>query len=143
MSDLPLVKMIAFFLEKKKVATFMSVHTGQSFHTVTLRKEGMVESIQEMAQAGLTINGELLYIAGMVGILALPGSLIMIASRGWPRWTLIGLSCALLTCVILICMGDQGLLAGQLMSPVLSVWTILLLVSIFGGQAIASAQPKR
>jgi glucose-1-phosphate cytidylyltransferase len=57
LTDLPLDKMIAFFREKNKVATFMSVHTGQSFHTVTLRKDGMVESIQDMAQAGLTING--------------------------------------------------------------------------------------
>jgi glucose-1-phosphate cytidylyltransferase len=57
LTDLPLDKLIDFFKAKNKIATFMSVHTGQSFHTVSVKADGTVESIQDMAQAGLTING--------------------------------------------------------------------------------------
>ena len=57
LTDLPLDKLTAFFRQKDKVATFMSVRTGQSFHTVTMKPDGTVESIQDMSSAGLTING--------------------------------------------------------------------------------------
>lgn len=57
LTDMNLNHLTDFFKKKNKIATFMSVHTGQSFHTVTKRDDGTVESITDMAKSGLTING--------------------------------------------------------------------------------------
>ncbi len=96
-----------------------------------------------VAVAGLFVNTDYLYLAGMIGIASLPGSLIMLAAAGWPRLTIIGLTAGLLTCAGLVAMGDMGLLSGDVAGPLLSAWIVLLLVSVFGGQAIAAAQPKK
>src|SRR6185369_5737674 len=57
LTDLPLDRQLEFFRKRGKVATFMSVNPAQSFHTVTKRADGTVESIQDMSTSGLTING--------------------------------------------------------------------------------------
>jgi len=96
-----------------------------------------------IAVLGLIVDPGLLYVAGMVGIITLPASLVMTASPGWPRWTLIGLASALLACAVVIFLGDAGFLPAERTGPVVSVFLVLLMVSVFGGQMIATARPKQ
>lgn len=91
----------------------------------------------------LTVQFEWIYYVGMVGVLALPTSLIMRAEPGWPRWTLIGLTLALLACVAALAMVDANILPDSAGDGILQIWTVLLLVAVFGGQAIAAVTPKR
>lgn len=95
------------------------------------------------AVLALTIQFEFLYYAAMIGIVSLPTSLIMRAEPGWPRWTLIGLTTALLACVAAMALTDANVLHDSATDGILQVWTVLLLISVFGGQAIASVTPKR
>jgi tetratricopeptide (TPR) repeat protein len=96
-----------------------------------------------LAVLGLTVHEIFWYAALMTGMAALPTSLIMIASEGWPRWTLVGLSVFLLVCVPLVVLSDLGIIPTSVGDTLATVWMIALFISVFGGQAIASATPKR
>lgn len=55
-TDLPLSEYISHFLKRKKVASFLSVKPGQSFHVVTM-KDDVVDQIQHLRKSGIWMNG--------------------------------------------------------------------------------------
>jgi glucose-1-phosphate cytidylyltransferase len=57
LSDLPLDDLIADFSRRKTVASFASVRSGQSFHTVEADDSGVVSSMGEMSNGEVWING--------------------------------------------------------------------------------------
>jgi glucose-1-phosphate cytidylyltransferase len=57
LSDLSLDDYLAYFHRQDRIASFVSVHPSQSFHTVSLGADGMVEDIQHVGAANLWING--------------------------------------------------------------------------------------
>jgi glucose-1-phosphate cytidylyltransferase len=57
LTDLPLPKLIDFFLEQDKIASFLSVRPAQSFHLVSMRENGVVKAIRDVYQSGIWING--------------------------------------------------------------------------------------
>ena len=57
LTDLPLDKMLEHFNLHNKVASFVSVTPNQSFHVVSVKKDFMVDKIQDIAKAGIWING--------------------------------------------------------------------------------------
>jgi glucose-1-phosphate cytidylyltransferase len=56
-SNLPLDKMIADFQGSKAVATFASVNSPQTFHTVRSAPDGTVTEMAALNEGGLWING--------------------------------------------------------------------------------------
>src|SRR6185295_6789620 len=56
-SDLPLDKVLAEFNERRAVATFASVRSAQSFHTVHSGTDGVVTSMGAMNEGEIWING--------------------------------------------------------------------------------------
>jgi glucose-1-phosphate cytidylyltransferase len=57
LSDLPLDDCLEHFHRQDKIASFVSVHPSQSFHTVSLGADGLVQDIQHVGAADLWING--------------------------------------------------------------------------------------
>jgi len=56
-SNLPLDKMIADFLGRNALATFASVNSPQTFHTVRSAEDGTVTEMAALNESGLWING--------------------------------------------------------------------------------------
>jgi glucose-1-phosphate cytidylyltransferase len=57
LSDLFLSDMIDHFRKSGKIGSFMCVKPSQSFHVVSLRDGGLVESVRHVRDSGLIING--------------------------------------------------------------------------------------
>lgn len=57
LSDLHLPDYIDFFQQQNKVASFLSVTPSQSFHVVSLRESGEVETIKPINRGDMWING--------------------------------------------------------------------------------------
>ncbi len=57
LTDAPLPGLIDFFERQKSVASFLAVRPTQSFHLVSLQENGIVDTIQHVAHAGMRING--------------------------------------------------------------------------------------
>ena len=57
LSDLPLGDYLERFRRQDKIASFVCVTPSQSFHTVSLGRDGLVDDIRPVAEAGLWING--------------------------------------------------------------------------------------
>jgi glucose-1-phosphate cytidylyltransferase len=57
LSDLPLPDLLEDFNRRKAVATFASVRSGHSFHTVSTDKDGLVSGIGVMQAGEIWING--------------------------------------------------------------------------------------
>ena len=57
LSDLPLAEYLEHFRQQDKIASFICVTPSQSFHTVSLGRDGLVDDIRPIAEAGLWING--------------------------------------------------------------------------------------
>lgn len=57
LSDLFLPDMIDHFRKSGKIASFMCVKPSQSFHVVSLRDGGLVDSVRHVRDSGLIING--------------------------------------------------------------------------------------
>jgi len=57
LSDLPLGDYLDRFRQADKVASFLCVRPSQSFHAVELAKDGVVQDIRHVGEAGLWING--------------------------------------------------------------------------------------
>lgn len=57
LSDLPVPDHLDLFLEKKAIASFLSVRPSQSFHSVSVDKNGFVSAIQHVGTSDVWING--------------------------------------------------------------------------------------
>jgi glucose-1-phosphate cytidylyltransferase len=57
LSDLPLAEYLDHFRQQDKIASFICVTPSQSFHAVSLGRDGLVDDIRPVAEAGLWING--------------------------------------------------------------------------------------
>ena len=57
LSDVNLHALVEKFLISQKLACFVSVKPKASFHLITLDEEGIVKSIEHIAQSGARING--------------------------------------------------------------------------------------
>jgi glucose-1-phosphate cytidylyltransferase len=57
LTDLRLPEMIDTFQRSGKVAAFLAVHPSQSFHTVKVAPDGLVQSIRSVQESELLING--------------------------------------------------------------------------------------
>jgi len=57
LTDLPLTKMISFFMNSGKIACFLSAKPSQTFHVVTMKNENMVEKIEYVRDTDIIING--------------------------------------------------------------------------------------
>lgn len=57
LTDLPLPEQLAHFHDEGRIASFLCVRPNVSFHFVSLTSAGVVEAIQDVAQADLRING--------------------------------------------------------------------------------------
>lgn len=57
LSDLPLDDLIADFKRRKSIASFVSVHSSQSFHAVQSSQDGIVTSMGAMRDSEIWING--------------------------------------------------------------------------------------
>lgn len=57
LTNLPLSEMLEFFIKSGKIATFVCVKPSQSFHTVTLGEENLVNRIEFVRDSGIAING--------------------------------------------------------------------------------------
>lgn len=57
LTDLPLPKLIDYFKASKKVACFVGVKPTASFHFAELEPDGVVQSINHVADCGRRING--------------------------------------------------------------------------------------
>lgn len=57
LTNLFLPEMVDYFKKSGKIGCFMCVKPSQSFHVVTLRNGDLVEKIQYVRDAGITING--------------------------------------------------------------------------------------
>jgi glucose-1-phosphate cytidylyltransferase len=57
LTDMPLNLMIQQFQISQKLGAFVCTRPSQSFHVVTLKADGLVNSIQYVRDAGILING--------------------------------------------------------------------------------------
>ncbi|PYN41518.1 MAG: glucose-1-phosphate cytidylyltransferase [Candidatus Rokuibacteriota bacterium] len=57
LSDLPLTEYLEHFSHQDKIGSFICVTPNHSFHTVSFGRDGLVDDIQPVAEAGLWING--------------------------------------------------------------------------------------
>lgn len=57
MSDLPLDSLIDDFRRKKVVASFASVNSAQTFHTIRSTENGMMMGMSALNERGVWING--------------------------------------------------------------------------------------
>ena len=57
LSDVNLPALVETFMRSKKLACFVSVKPGASFHMITVDREGTVKSIDHIAKSGARING--------------------------------------------------------------------------------------
>jgi glucose-1-phosphate cytidylyltransferase len=57
LSDLPLDDYLAYLRRQDRIASFVSVHPSQSFHTVSHGADGLVQDIQHVGTGDLWING--------------------------------------------------------------------------------------
>jgi glucose-1-phosphate cytidylyltransferase len=65
-SDLPLDELVADFNRRKVVATFASVNSAQTFHTVQAGEDGMVTSMSALNDSGIWINGGYFVLRGEI-----------------------------------------------------------------------------
>jgi glucose-1-phosphate cytidylyltransferase len=56
LTDLPLEKYIRYFVDRRRIAGFVSVRPPQSFHVISV-KDDLVTEIQHLTRSGLRING--------------------------------------------------------------------------------------
>lgn len=57
LTDLDLERYIDFFKQSNAVASFVAVRPNSSFHVVSICKDGLVESIQDVGKTTMRING--------------------------------------------------------------------------------------
>lgn len=57
LTDMPLTPYLDQFRSQKKIAAFMCVKPAQSFHVVTVGKDGLVSEIQAVRDMDLWVNG--------------------------------------------------------------------------------------
>jgi len=57
LTDLPLETYLESVRRRDKIASFICVSPRESFHTVSFGRDGLVDDIQTLAQAGVWING--------------------------------------------------------------------------------------
>jgi glucose-1-phosphate cytidylyltransferase len=57
LTDLPLNEQLDHFKRERKVASFLCVKPNLSFHFVTLAPDGLVESIRDVNQSDIRVNG--------------------------------------------------------------------------------------
>jgi glucose-1-phosphate cytidylyltransferase len=57
LSDLALPKYLEYFRSQDKIASFLCVKPNQTFHTVSVREDGVVDDIRHVADTGMLING--------------------------------------------------------------------------------------
>ena len=57
LTDLPLPELIDYFMKRQKIACFLGVTPTASFHTVSLKANGVVKEIAHIARSGNLING--------------------------------------------------------------------------------------
>jgi glucose-1-phosphate cytidylyltransferase len=57
LTDLPLNDQIDHFKRERKVASFLCVRPNLSFHFITLKPDGLVESIKDVNRSDIRING--------------------------------------------------------------------------------------
>lgn len=57
LTDLNLNQMVEYHRIGGQIATFLCVSPGQSFHAVTMDKEGHVTDIHDLSESGVNING--------------------------------------------------------------------------------------
>jgi glucose-1-phosphate cytidylyltransferase len=55
--DLHLPNLVDFAMKQKKIACLLSVTPAQTFHSVDVDEQGVVQGIHDMTQTGLVING--------------------------------------------------------------------------------------
>ena len=55
--DLPHDPYVAKFVERDKIASFISVRPTTTFHITTMRDDGTVERVVELADSGIRMNG--------------------------------------------------------------------------------------
>jgi len=55
--DIPLGEYVDEFIERDKIATFISVRPTTVFHIATLQDDGTVERVVELADSGIQMNG--------------------------------------------------------------------------------------
>jgi glucose-1-phosphate cytidylyltransferase len=55
--DVDLNRYIADFLKRDKIASFLSVRPRTSFHLASLKPDGTVERVVDLAQSGIRVNG--------------------------------------------------------------------------------------
>ena len=57
LSDMHLPDMVDAFRRQGSTASFVAVRPSQSFHAITLRKDGRIGAIKPVAEAGILMNG--------------------------------------------------------------------------------------
>ncbi len=57
LSDLPLDEYIGEFIERDKIASFISVPPTTSFHITSFRDDGIVEQVVDLKDSGIRMNG--------------------------------------------------------------------------------------
>jgi glucose-1-phosphate cytidylyltransferase len=57
LSDVPLPKLIDFFIKKEKIGCFVAVKPCNFFHIISLSADGCVKSVCPVSQSNLRING--------------------------------------------------------------------------------------
>jgi glucose-1-phosphate cytidylyltransferase len=57
LTDLPLPEMVQKFVQSKKMAACICVVPSQTFHVVGLGRDGVVQNIKSVREAGILING--------------------------------------------------------------------------------------
>jgi len=57
LSDLPLPKLIDFFIKQGKTGCFVAVKPFYSFHIISISADGCVKSVSPVSQSNLRING--------------------------------------------------------------------------------------
>src|SRR5690606_23701387 len=57
LTDLCLPEYLDHFYKHDKIASFLSVRPSQSFHVVSMRKDGLVQGISPVQESDLWVNG--------------------------------------------------------------------------------------
>jgi len=57
LTDLPLPVLLEHFYAQNKLASFMSIRPAQTFHLVSMTENGIVNSIQDVRQSDIWVNG--------------------------------------------------------------------------------------
>jgi glucose-1-phosphate cytidylyltransferase len=75
--DIPLDGYIAEFVERGKIASFISVRPTTTFHITNLRDDGTVERVVELADSGILMNGGFFVFANEIFDYIRPGEEII------------------------------------------------------------------